>query len=163
MNLTQKIVRTGLIAAIYTVITMAIAPLGYGPIQFRVSEVLVLLAFIDPFYTVGLTLGCLLANIFGGYGVLDIVFGTLATFISCKGIELTRRLIEKDTLSLIVASLWPVVINGVIIGLMLSYITKTPFYINMAQVGLSEFIIVTIIGVPVFKLLKPYMGWIKIA
>lgn len=163
MNLTQKIVRTGLIAAIYAVITMAIAPLGYGPIQFRISEVLVLLAFIDPFYTAGLTLGCLLANIFGGYGLLDIVFGSLATFISCKGIELTRRLIEKDNISLVVASLWPVAINGVIIGLMLAYVTEIPFYINMAQVALSEFIIVTIIGVPVFKVLKPYMGWLKLA
>lgn len=163
MNLTQKIVRTGLIAAIYAVITMAIAPLGYGPIQFRVSEVLVLLAFIDPFYTAGLTLGCLLANLFGGYGILDIVFGTLATFISCKGIELTRKLIEKDNLSLLIASLWPVVINGVIIGLMLAYVTEIPFYINMAQVALSEFIIVTIIGVPIFKVLKQHMGWLKIA
>ena len=100
MNLTQKIVRTGLIAAIYTVITLAIAPLGYGPIQFRISEILVLLAFIDPFYTAGLTLGCLLSNIFGGLGLLDIVFGSLATFISCKGIELTRKYINKDKLFL---------------------------------------------------------------
>ena len=163
MNLTEKIVKAGLIAAIYAVITIIIAPLGYGPIQFRISEVLVLLAFIDPVYTIGLTIGCLVANIFGGYGILDIVFGTLATFISCKGIELTRKLIEKDNISLIVASLWPVVINGVIIGLMLAYITEIPFYINMAQVALSEFIIVTIIGVPVFKVLKGHIGWLKTA
>lgn len=163
MNLTQKIVRAGLIAAIYAVITIAIAPLGYGPIQFRVSEILVLLAFIDPFYTIGLTLGCLVANILGGVGMLDIVFGTLATFVSCKGIELTRRLIKRDTLSLIIASLWPVVINGVIIGLVLAYSVGIPFYIIMAQIALSEFIIVTIIGVPVFKVLNPYMGWLKLA
>lgn len=163
MNLTQKIVRTSLIAAIYAVITMAIAPLGYGPIQFRVSEMLVLLAFINPFYTAGLTLGCLVANIFGGVGMLDIVFGTLATFISCKGIELTRKLIKKDTLSLIIASLWPAVINGIIISLVLTYSVGAPFYITMGQIALSEFIIVTIIGVPVFKLLKQHIGWLEIA
>lgn len=163
MNLTQKIVRTGLIAAIYVVITMAIAPLGYGPIQFRISEIMVLLAFIDPFYTVGLTLGCLIANIFGGLGLLDIVFGSLATFISCKGIELTKKYINKDTLALIVASLCPVVVNGIVIGLMLAYIENIPFYIPALQVALSEFIIVTIIGVPVFKVLKQYMRWLKIA
>jgi uncharacterized membrane protein len=163
MNLTERIVRTGLIAAIYAVITIAIAPLGYGPIQFRISEVLVLLAFIDPVYTIGLTIGCLVANIFGGVGILDIVFGTLATFISCKGIELTRKLIKKDTLSLIVASLWPVVINGVIIGLVLTYSAGIPFYIIAAQISLSEFIIVTIIGVPIFNVLKEHIGWLKTA
>jgi uncharacterized membrane protein len=163
MNLTEKIVKTGLIAAIYAVLTILIAPLGYGPIQFRISEVLVLLAFLNPFYTAGLTLGCLLANIFGGLGVLDIVFGTLATFISCKGIELTRKYIKKDNLSLILASLWPVVINGIIIGIMLAYVENIPFYIPAIQVALSEFIIVTIIGVPVFKVLRQHMGWLKIA
>lgn len=163
MNLTHKIVRTGLIAAIYVVITMAIAPLGYGPIQFRISEIMVLLAFIDPFYTIGLTLGCLIANIFGGLGILDIVFGSLATFISCKGIELARKYINKDNLALIVASLSPVVVNGIVIGLMLAYIENIPFYIPALQVGLSEFIIVTIIGVPVFKVLKQYTKWLKIS
>jgi uncharacterized membrane protein len=163
MNLTDKLVKAGLIAAIYAVITIIIAPLGYGPIQFRISEVLVLLAFIDPVYTIGLTIGCLVANIFGGVGILDIVFGTLATFISCKGIELTRKVIKRDTLSLIVASLWPVVINGIIIGLVLTYSVGIPFYIIASQIALSEFIIVTIIGVPVFKVLKGHIGWLKTA
>ncbi|WP_300385950.1 QueT transporter family protein [Clostridium sp.] len=163
MNLTEKIVKTGLIAAIYAVTTIAIAPLGYGPIQFRISEVFVLLSFINPFYTTGLTLGCLIANIFGGVGILDMVFGTLATFISCKGIELTRKLIKEDNISLIVSSLWPVVINGIIIGAMLSYIENIPFYIPALQVSLSELIIVTIIGIPVFKLLTKRISWLNIA
>lgn len=163
MNLTEKIVRTGLIAAIYAVATIMIAPLSYGPMQFRISEVLVLLAFLNPLYTAGLTIGCLIANIFGGVGLLDIIFGTLATFISCKGIELTRKLIKRDTLSLIVASLWPVIINGIIIGLVLTYSFGIPFYIIAAQISFSEFVIVTIIGVPIFKVLNQHSTWLKTA
>ena len=42
---------TGITAAVYTVATLAIAPLGYGAIQLRFSEIMVLLAFIDRFGT----------------------------------------------------------------------------------------------------------------
>ena len=64
-NVVKKIVITGLVAAIYAALTLVIAPLSFGPIQFRISEIMVLLAFINPIYILGLTLGCLLANLVG--------------------------------------------------------------------------------------------------
>lgn len=81
-NTVKRLVKTAIIAALYAVITLVLAPISYGPIQFRVSEIMVLLAFFDPFYIVGLTLGCFIANILGPNGLADIIFGTLATFIS---------------------------------------------------------------------------------
>lgn len=44
---TKFLVSTALIAAIYVVMTLAIAPLSFGMIQIRISEVLMLMAFID--------------------------------------------------------------------------------------------------------------------
>ena len=52
-DLTKRLTRTALIAAIYAVVTLAIAPFSYGSIQFRVSEILVLLAIFDPLYIGG--------------------------------------------------------------------------------------------------------------
>ena len=46
----QRLARTAIIAALYAVITLALAPISYGAVQFRVSEIMVLLAFFDPFY-----------------------------------------------------------------------------------------------------------------
>ena len=43
---TKFLVSTALIAAIYVVMTLAIAPLSFGMIQIRISEVLMLMAFI---------------------------------------------------------------------------------------------------------------------
>ncbi len=37
-NLTKRIVVTGVIAAIYTVLTLILAPISFGPVQFRLSE-----------------------------------------------------------------------------------------------------------------------------
>lgn len=153
-NITKKIVKAALVAAIYAALTIVLAPISYGPVQFRLSEILVLLAFIDPFYIVGLTVGCLLANILGGLGPMDIVFGTLATFLSVFAISLTAKYIKSKNFSLIIASLWPTIFNGVIVGWMISVVAELPMIVTMLQVSIGEFVVVTVIGVPVFKLIQ---------
>ena len=94
-NLTKRITRTAIIAAIYAATTFAIAPFAYGNIQFRISEVLVLLALFDPLYISGLTLGCLIANMLGPNGLMDIIFGTFATFLSVCAIYFTGKIIKN--------------------------------------------------------------------
>ncbi len=134
-NLTKRIVVTGVIAAIYTVLTLILAPISFGPVQFRLSEIMVLLAFVDPLYIIGLTLGCLMSNMLGGFGIMDIVFGSLATFMSCVAMYLTRNTIKNIKASLLVASIWPTVFNGVIIGWMLHVTINVPMFITMIQVA----------------------------
>ena len=70
-----------IIAAVYVVLTISIAPFAWGPIQFRVSEMLCVLPLFTPAAIPGVTLGCLIANIMIGSPLPDIVFGSLATFI----------------------------------------------------------------------------------
>lgn len=76
-------VKISVVAAIYVVLTFAIAPISYGPIQVRISEILVLLAFYDKRYIVSLTIGCLFANMLSPLGMADIIVGTLGTFFFC--------------------------------------------------------------------------------
>ena len=55
MNLNvKKLAIIGITAALYAVLTVAIAPIAYGPIQFRFSELMVLLVFINPIFAPGL-------------------------------------------------------------------------------------------------------------
>lgn len=157
-NISNKLVKTAVVAALYTVLTVALAPISYGIIQFRISEVMVLLAFFNPIYIGGLTLGCLISNIFGGNGPLDIIFGTFATFISVVSISLTAKVLKTNKISLIIASLWPVIFNGIIIGWMLNVISGAPLLLTMVEIALSEFIIVSVIGVPLALLLKKKYG-----
>ncbi|NKF05443.1 QueT transporter family protein [Clostridium gasigenes] len=157
-NISNKLVKTAVVAALYTVLTVMLAPISYGIIQFRVSEVMVLLAFFNPLYIGGLTLGCLISNIFGGNGPLDIILGTFATFISVVSISLTSKILKTNKFSLAIASIWPVVFNGVIIGWMLNIVSGAPLLLTMVEVGLSEFIIISIIGVPLALLLKNKYG-----
>ena len=94
---TRALARGAIIAALYTALTVLLAPLSYGEVQIRFSEAFTLLP------------GCLLANILGGCTIFDIVFGSLATLLAAL---CTRRLREKFWL----AALMPVLFNGVIVG-----------------------------------------------
>ncbi|ETI87923.1 MAG: Citrulline cluster-linked protein [Clostridium butyricum DORA_1] len=157
-NTTKRLVRTAVIAALYAVLTLFLAPISYGSIQFRISEIMVLLAFFDPFYIGGLTLGCFVANILGPNGMVDAVFGTIATFISVYAISITGKYIKSDTKALIVSSLWPVIFNGLIIGWELNYLYQFPLVLSILQVACGEFVVVAIVGVPVMKLIKSKYG-----
>lgn len=73
---TRMLAYTALVAAVYAVLTVGVAPLSYGMIQIRFSEILVLLAFVDKRYAPGLILGCFIANCFSPLGMVDAIFGT---------------------------------------------------------------------------------------
>ena len=78
----RKLVRCGVVAAIYVVLCMALQPLSYGAVQVRVAEALCLLPVFGAEYIAGVVLGCFLANLLGST-IVDVIFGTLATLLAC--------------------------------------------------------------------------------
>lgn len=138
----EFLVKSSIVAAIYAALTMLL-PFSYLGVQFRIAEILVLLVFIDKRYIYGLTLGCLIANLGSPLGPVDVIFGTLATLIAL--------LLISKTKNLFVATLWPAVVNGIIIGLLLYYLLDLPFLLSAAQVFFGEFVVVTLIGYFLFK------------
>jgi uncharacterized membrane protein len=114
------IARAGMIAAAYAALTIVcllfLQGLAWGPIQLRLSEALTVLAVLTPAAVPGLTIGCLLANLLGialvGSGVvglLDVVFGSLATLL---GALWCRRFRKRPALAL----LGPVLANALIVA-----------------------------------------------
>ena len=67
---TGFITQSALIAALYVVLTMIVAPIAFGPIQFRVSEVLCVLPYFLTSAVPGVTIGCFLANLLCGAATL---------------------------------------------------------------------------------------------
>lgn len=150
---TKKIVRIGLVAAIYAALTLSLGFISYGPIQFRIAEVMTLLPLIGKEYIIALTIGCFLANVVGPYGVPDIVFGTLATFISVYLVYLTGKTMKDKKGYILIASLWPTIVNAIIIGgMVLHLFFGLPLILSILQVGFGQFVVITIIGVPLFKM-----------
>ena len=78
-NTVKVLTIQALLAAIYVVLTVAIAPFSYGSIQFRISESLSQLVVFSKKYWFPITLGVAIANIFSPLGIVDVFFGTLGT------------------------------------------------------------------------------------
>ncbi|MCR4441280.1 MAG: QueT transporter family protein [Peptococcaceae bacterium] len=145
---TTKIVRVAVIAALYAAVTIILAPISYGMVQVRVSEALTVLPFIFPESILGLFLGCLIANIYGGLGMIDIVFGSLAT--------LTAGYLTSKMPSLSLAPLPPVVVNAVVVGFILKYVLGTPLLLSMLYVGAGQFVSCYLLGLPLLYWLRRY-------
>lgn len=143
----NKLVRIGVIAALYAVLTYSLPSLAYGPIQFRLSEVMTLLAFIDPFYVLPLTLGCAIANLGSPFGIVDVIVGSFASFLALYAMSKTKNIF--------LASLWPTLFCF-LIGLEILILSNEPinFFLVTGQIMFSEFIVVSIIGIPLYKLIE---------
>ena len=121
----RKIAFAAVVAAVYAALTMALAPLSYGPVQFRISEVLCILPFFFPFTTWGLFVGCVIANLLSAYGALDIIFGSLATLAAAVCTMAVGHMDRQKTVSKVLACLPPVIFNGVIVGALIAYYQTT--------------------------------------
>jgi len=130
--------RAGIIAAIYVALTLALGEKSFGPIQVRISEALTILPIMDPAAIPGLFIGCFLSNIFGGYGLIDIVFGSLTTLCAAY---ITSKMHSKIT-----AIIPPVVLNAVIVSIWVSKINNWPYGLTVLTIGLGEFFAVAGLG-----------------
>ena len=154
----RSLSRGAMIAAIYTVAAIALAPMTFGAVQMRASEALTLLPIVTPDAVLGVTVGCLLTNAWGVaaganiLGAADVFLGTAATFIAAV---LTRKLRNHR----ILAAIPPIVINAVVIGAELTFAETGRFptallALNMLQVGIGQAIACFALGLPLVSLCK---------
>lgn len=144
---TMFIVRSAVIAALYAALTLALYPISFGAVQFRVSEALTLLPIVMPEAIPGLFVGCLVSNLIGSATPWDIIFGSLATLIAAILTYATRR-------NKILAAFWPVLCNTVIVGLVLALTLNLPVFLTMGEVGLGELVVVYTVGMAMLAALK---------
>ena len=143
----RQIALSGIIAAIYTVMSLLSSVFGiaYGPIQCRFSEALTVLPFLFPEAIPGLFIGCVVTNLMSTVGPLDLIFGSLATLLAALW---TRRMPNKW-----LAPLPPVICNAVIVGAMIAWYEVGftgafwgMFALNAVTVGLGEAIACYVLG-----------------
>ena len=117
---TLRITRIGIIAALYAALTLLtmtlLGGLAFGPVQFRISEAVCVLALFFVEAVPGLAIGCVLANLIGialngsgALGLLDVIGGSFATFV---GAWWCWRMRERIGIAL----LGPVVANALVVA-----------------------------------------------
>lgn len=159
----KKLVRCALVAALYTVLCLAFAPLGFGAVQVRFAEALCLLPVFGAEYIIAISLGCLISN-FLGSTIIDVVFGTLATLLAGIVTYLVRNRRIKGLA--IPAAIPPIVFNAVIVGaVVISFffmdgapVTGSIMLFNAFTVGLGEVISCGVLGVLLVKVIESNTG-----
>lgn len=174
---TSYVAQAGMIAAVYAACTLAalvlLQGLAWGPVQFRISEALVVLAVLTPAAVPGLTIGCIVANVAnmvisgtGALGLLDVVFGSLATLV---GALWCRKFASRPAIAL----LGPVIANALIVPAYLPILLQglgfytipfttisldgayIPMYLfGLVATGIGEAVVVYILGMPLLTALK---------
>lgn len=173
----QYLARAGLIAAVYAAASIAsltiFQGLSWGPVQFRISECICVLALFFPEAPAGLAIGCFIANLvniplsgLGFLGLFDVFFGSAATLLAA----LMMRRFRNNTY---IALLWPAIFNAIIVPLYLPLLCMgfgfytIPFtqisiegayplmyLFGFASIGLGELAVMYILGLPLAKALK---------
>lgn len=152
------VVLNGLIAGLYVVFTLPFANIAYGPIQFRLAEVLTVFPAFSALTIPGVTLGCFIANLINpnNLGPVDIIGGTLATLIAGFLSWLIGK--KKKPLGIIP----PIVVNGLIVGGYLPFllvdkgseVTAQAVGISMLSVAGSEAVLLVVLGLPLIAVIS---------
>lgn len=177
MPRSRYIAQAGVIAALYAALTLVallfLQGLAWGPVQFRISEAVCVVAVLTPAAIPGLTIGCALANIFnmfiagtGALGLLDVVFGSLATLVGAvfcwkmrtrpalaiSGFVFANALIVPAYLPLLLQGLGFYTIPFTRIALDGAYL---PMYLfGVISTGIGEALVIYVLGLPLLHALK---------
>ena len=153
---TQALVRAGVIAALYVVLTLLFQPISFGASQFRIAEALTLLPILTVDAVPGLFVGCLIANLVGGGIWFDVVLGSIATLLAAL---MSRKLRRQPFL----AALMPTLFNGLIVGPVVYFayvrapgdpVSVGTLLFNMATVAFGELVVCYLLGMPMLYALK---------
>lgn len=153
----KDLIKISLISALYIVLTLVLGDFSFGAIQFRVAEILLLMCLFDKRYAYGLIIGCLISNIFSPLGLIDVLFGSIATALTVIAISKSKNVY--------IACLFPAIFN-LIIGVELHIVMELPLLITCLEVFLGELGVMYIIGLPLYLTLKKnnrFMELIKLS
>ncbi len=149
----KDLVRGAIIAAIYALLTIFLAPISSGLVQCRVSEALCILPYFTFAAVPGLFIGCLAANLLTGAVIYDVVFGSLATLLAAYATYLMRNRVSKY-----LAPMPPVIFNAFIIGALLVYVygVDVSYLAAASYVAVGELIACYALGLPLLLVLERY-------
>jgi uncharacterized membrane protein len=135
-------------AALYAVAVIVLAPISYSVVQVRLADALIPLSIVYGLPVVyGVTLGNIVANLYGGYGPVDVMFGTLANLLASY---LAFRLRARPFLGCFTATL----IVSFIVGGYLSILLNLPIVTTLLGLFVGSFVSIAILGYLLQRLLS---------
>jgi uncharacterized membrane protein len=125
---------------------VGIAPLSYGPIQFRVSEALKVMVLLDPWLVLGIGIGTLLANSLSPFvGPWELVWMPFSDMLGGVIAWSIYKMLGKRWAA--IPMLVYAVSTGMAVGIMLFMLNVGGFWLLSGSVAVSE-VVILVGGIP---------------
>ncbi len=137
----RRVAVAGVVGALYVVLSLAVAPVAFGPLQFRVGEALKPLVIRYPATIPAFGVGTVIINLFSPFaGVLELAFmpivditgGVLCWFVA-------RRV--GGAFGTYLASFIYALFTAAGVGVVLTVVAGLPYLASFASVAVSEVIL----------------------
>lgn len=152
---------SGIIAALYTAITLAILPFGFTNIQFRVSEMFNHLVVFNPRYIFGIVVGVFVSNLLlSELGPIDLVFGVGQSILALSLTILFCRFVS-NIMARMVFNTFIFTATMFLIAWELNIVLHLPFLLTWLYVAIGELAVMAI-GIPVMKALNKRLNFAKL-
>ncbi|MCW4029871.1 MAG: QueT transporter family protein [Candidatus Bathyarchaeota archaeon] len=149
----KRLAVSTILAALYAVGVIALAPIGFGIYQVRIADALLPLSMIFGLPSaIGFGLGCLVANVYGGLGIIDIIGGAVANIVACtlayyigrRG-GIARRFIGTVAITVAVT---------LIVGGYLSLLFEVPVEFGLLGIFVGSVVAVNFVGFPLEEAIR---------
>jgi len=147
-NTTKLLALNAIIASLYVVLTMPFGVISTSAgLQFRPAEALTILPCILPHTISGLAIGCAISNIVSAFGIFDVIFGSLITFIA--------GIITSKIKNPFIAALPPILLNAIFLPLIwLLAMGDFAYWINALSLLLTQSVVIYGLGIPLHAVFK---------
>ena len=137
----RRVAIAGVVGALYVVLSLAVAPIAFGPIQFRVGEALKPLVIKYPVVIPAFGVGTVIINLFSPFaGALELAFMPLVDVTGGVLCYLVARGIG-GALGTYLASLLYAIWTAAGVGVVLTVVAGLPYLAAFASVAVSEIIL----------------------
>jgi uncharacterized membrane protein len=150
---TKKLAVMTIFAALYAVGVIVLAPISFGIVQVRVADAMLPLSMIFGLPSaLGLSLGCIVSNVYGGLGVIDIVGGAVANLVACTLAWYIGR--RGRRIQRFLGTVAETVAVSLIVGGYLAVIFQVPVEIGLLGILIGSTIAINIIGFPIEEAIR---------
>jgi uncharacterized membrane protein len=139
--------------ALYAASVVFLAPISFSIYQVRLADALLPLSMVFGMPSViGLSLGCIVSNVYGGLGIIDIVGGTVANFVACSlAWYLARR---SGLIRRFLGSIIETITITLIVGGYLSLIFEVPLEFGLFGILVGSVVAINFIGFPIEEVIR---------
>jgi uncharacterized membrane protein len=137
----RRVAVAGVVGALYVVLSLAVAPFAFGPLQFRVGEALKPLVIKYPATIPAFGIGTVIINFFSPFaGVLELAFMPLVDVVGGVLCWSVARGVG-GAFGTYLASLLYAIFTAAGVGVVLTLVAGLPYLVSFASVAASEIIL----------------------